>query len=38
MGKEILLLGKIEEICNLNIKDYYKIILIKKLIDNWREE
>ncbi len=37
-GKEFLLINKIDDICEFEIPDYYKIILILKIIRNWRDE
>jgi hypothetical protein len=35
--KNILKINEIEKICELNIKDEYKIILIKEIIKEWRK-
>ncbi len=36
--KAILIIRRIDEVCDLDIDSYYKTIIIKKLINNWREE
>lgn len=33
-----LLVRRIDEVLDLEIDSYYKTIIIKKLINNWREE
>lgn len=38
MGKSELLIRKIDGICDSEIDSYYKIILIKKIINDWRED
>jgi len=37
IGESIFLLNEIENICNLDIKENYKLIIIKELIDRWRK-
>jgi len=37
MSKEILLIREIEEICKEDIKSGYKVILIKTIIEAWRD-
>ena len=33
-----ILIRKIDEVLDLEIDSYYKTIIIKKLINNWREK
>jgi hypothetical protein len=37
MAKEHLVINKIEEVCDADIENYYRVIVIRQIIKDWRD-